>query len=53
MHTEPHPCSIALTTGGHLHPASRTEGFIHLFRLHAFSPIPGRTHMSDKRENEP
>lgn len=53
MHTEPHPCPIALTTGGHRHPASWTEGFIRLYRLHAFSPTPGRTLMPDKRENEP
>lgn len=53
MHTKPHPSPIALTTGGHRPPASRTEGFIHLFRLHAFSPTPGHPLMSDKRENEP
>lgn len=53
MHTEPHPCPIALTTEGHRHPASRTTGFIHRFRLHAFSLAPGRILMPSKRENEP
>ena len=37
MHIEPYPCPITLTTVGHCHPTSRTEGFIPPFRKHTFN----------------
>lgn len=57
MHTEPRPCTIMMTAGGHHLLASQTQDFTPLFKSHAFSFTPG--HLAGnaltpgKRENEP